>query len=401
VDFRLRSRQRPDMVESSFRESAPGRFYEFFAGGGMVRAGLGEGWQCLLANDLDPAKAAVYRANWGDAGLQVGDIAALTAADLPGEADLMWGSFPCQDLSVAGAGAGLGGRRSGTFHDFWALARGLAAGNRAPRIVAVENVCGALTSHGGRDFEVICQTYADAGYRPGALVINADRFLPQSRPRLFVIGVREDVAIDPATTTPGADGLFHTPALRRAVDRLPDALRHRMVWWHLPEPGISNLGLESVVEAAPTDVRWHSTAETSRLLTLMSPKNLAKVEAAQRSGERRVGALYRRTRRDTAGSAVQRAEVRFDIAGCLRTPGGGSSRQTLLVVEAGQVRSRLMSARETARLMGLPDSYRLPGSYSAACHLTGDGVAVPVVRYLAHWLIEPLLAAPAGLRKAA
>jgi len=401
VDFRLRSRQRPDMVESSFRESAPGRFYEFFAGGGMVRAGLGEGWQCLLANDLDPAKAAVYRANWGDAGLQVGDIAALTAADLPGEADLMWGSFPCQDLSVAGAGAGLGGRRSGTFHDFWALARGLAAGNRAPRIVAVENVCGALTSHGGRDFEVICQTYADAGYRPGALVINADRFLPQSRPRLFVIGVREDVAIDPATTTPGADGLFHTPALRRAVDRLPDALRHRMVWWCLPEPGISNLGLESVVEAAPTDVRWHSTAETSRLLTLMSPKNLAKVEAAQRSGERRVGALYRRTRRDTAGSAVQRAEVRFDIAGCLRTPGGGSSRQTLLVVEAGQVRSRLMSARETARLMGLPDSYRLPGSYSAACHLTGDGVAVPVVRYLAHWLIEPLLAAPAGLRKAA
>ena len=401
MDFRLRSRQRPDMVESSFRESAPGRFYEFFAGGGMVRAGLGEGWQCLLANDLDPAKAAVYRANWGDAGLQVGDIAALTAADLPGEADLMWGSFPCQDLSVAGAGAGLGGRRSGTFHDFWALARGLAAGNRAPRIVAVENVCGALTSHGGRDFEVICQTYADAGYRPGALVINADRFLPQSRPRLFVIGVREDVAIDPATTTPGADGLFHTPALRRAVDRLPDALRHRMVWWCLPEPGISNLGLESVVEAAPTDVRWHSTAETSRLLTLMSPKNLAKVEAAQRSGERRVGALYRRTRRDTAGSAVQRAEVRFDIAGCLRTPGGGSSRQTLLVVEAGQVRSRLMSARETARLMGLPDSYRLPGSYSAACHLTGDGVAVPVVRYLAHWLIEPLLAAPAGLRKAA
>jgi (p)ppGpp synthase/HD superfamily hydrolase len=124
-------------------------------------------------------------------------------------------------------------------------------------------------------------------------------------------------------------------------------------------------------------------------------------EAAQRSGERRVGALYRRTRRDTAGSAVQRAEVRFDIAGCLRTPGGGSSRQTLLVVEAGQVRSRLMSARETARLMGLPDTYQLPGSYSAACHLTGDGVAVPVVRYLAQWLIEPLLAAPAGLRKAA
>jgi DNA (cytosine-5)-methyltransferase 1 len=65
------------------------------------------------------------------------------------------------------------------------------------------------------------------------------------------------------------------------------------------------------------------------------------------------------------------------------------------------VRSRLMSARETARLMGLPDSYRLPGSYSAACHLTGDGVAVPVMRHLAQSLIEPLLAARPGLRRAA
>jgi DNA (cytosine-5)-methyltransferase 1 len=389
------------MAESSVKESAPWGYYEFFAGGGMVRAGLGGTWRCLFANDFDPAKAAAYRANWGDAGLRLGDIAGLTATDLPGTADLMWGSFPCQDLSLAGAGAGLGGKRSGTFHDFWGLARALADEGRAPRLVAVENVCGALTSHGGRDFEVICRTYADAGYRCGALVINADRFLPQSRPRLFVIGVREDAALDPALTMPVAGGPFHTPALRRAVERLPGELQSRMVWWRLPEPGVSNTSLGSVIETAAAGVRWHSAAETKRLLTLMSPKNLAKVEAARRSGERCVGGLYRRTRLDTTGGRVQRAEVRFDIAGCLRTPGGGSSRQTLLLVEGGQVRSRLMSARETARLMGLPDSYRLPLSYSAACHLTGDGVAVPVVRHLAQWLLEPLLATQAGLRRAA
>jgi DNA (cytosine-5)-methyltransferase 1 len=389
------------MAESTVRKPAPGGYYEFFAGGGMVRAGLGEAWRCLFANDFDPAKAASYRANWGDAGLKVGDIAALTAADLPGEAALMWGSFPCQDLSLAGVGAGLGGKRSGTFHDFWGLARALAAEGRAPRVMAVENVCGALTSHGGRDFEVICRTFADAGYRCGALVINADRFLPQSRPRLFVIGVRDDAVLDQALTTGSADGPFHTPALRRAVERLPAELQSRMVWWRLPEPGLSNAGLGSVIEPEPSGIRWHSAAETRTLLTLMSPTNLAKVEAARRTGERCVGGLYRRTRRDAAGGRVQRAEVRFDVAGCLRTPGGGSSRQTLLVVEGGQVRSRLMSARETARLMGLPDSYRLPDSYSAACHLTGDGVAVPVVRHLAQWLIEPLLAAQAGLRRAA
>ncbi len=389
------------MAESSVTESAPADFYEFFAGGGMVRAGLGEAWRCLFANDFDPAKAAAYRANWGDAGLRVGDIAALTAADLPGAADLMWGSFPCQDLSLAGVGAGLGGKRSGTFHDFWSLARSLAAEGRAPRIVAVENVCGALTSHDGRDFQVICQTYADAGYRCGALVINADRFLPQSRPRLFVIGVREEVALDPALTTSVAGGPFHTPALCRAMERLPGELRDRMVWWRLPEPETPAAGLESVIESGPSGEGWHSVAETARLLALMSPRNLAKVEAARRSGARCVGGLYRRTRRDAAGLRVQRAEVRFDIAGCLRTPAGGSSRQTLLVVEGGRVRSRLMSARETARLMGLPDNYRLPASYSAACHLTGDGVAVPVVRHLAHWLLEPLLASRAGLRRAA
>ena len=389
------------MAESSTHGPAAPGFYEFFAGGGMVRAGLGAGWRCLFANDFDPKKADSYRANWGDADLRVADIAALGADDLPGLAELMWGSFPCQDLSLAGAGAGLGGARSGTFHDFWGLARALAADGRAPRIVAVENVCGTLTSRGGRDFETICGTFAEAGYRCGPLVINADRFLPQSRPRLFVVGVREDVALDPGLTAPAPIGPFHPPALRRAMERLPEALRRRLVWWRLPEPEPRPDGLAALIEADPPDAPWHAPAQTMRLLSLMSPTNLAKVEAARRAGERRVGGLYRRTRRDADGGPVQRAEVRFDIAGCLRTPGGGSSRQTLLVVEDGVVRTRLMSARETARLMGLPDSYRLPASYSAACHLTGDGVAAPVVRHLAHWLLEPLLADGPGLRSAA
>ncbi len=46
-------------------------FYEFFAGRGMVRAGLGPGWSCLFANDIDPKKAASYARNWGDAEHQI------------------------------------------------------------------------------------------------------------------------------------------------------------------------------------------------------------------------------------------------------------------------------------------------------------------------------------------
>jgi DNA (cytosine-5)-methyltransferase 1 len=379
------------MAESS-SDAAPG-FYEFFAGGGMVRAGLGEGWRCLFANDFDPAKAAAYCDNWGADAFRPGDIAAVTADDLPGVADLMWGSFPCQDLSLAGIGAGLDGRRSGTFHIFWDLARALAARGRAPAVVAVENVCGTLTSRGGRDFEAVCRAYVEAGYRCGALVINADRFLPQSRPRLFVIGVRADLPIGRELTGGGAEEPFHPAALRRAVERLPAEVRGGMVWWRLPPPGVRPVELADFIEDEDAGAHWRTAEQTARLLALMSPVNLAKIEQARRAGGRSVGALYRRTRSDGAGGKIQRAEVRFDLAGCLRTPGGGSSRQTLLVVEDGRVRSRLMTARETARLMGLPDSYRLPAGYSAACHLTGDGVAVPVVRHLARHLFEPLLAA--------
>ena len=92
------------------------------------------------------------------------------------------------------------------------------------------------------------------------------------------------------------------------------------------------------------------------------------------------------------GRKVQRAEVRFDgLAGCLRTPRGGSSRQVLAVVGAGQVRTRLLTPREAARLMGLPDTYELPKAATSALHVAGDGVAVPVVRWLAQELLAPLL----------
>jgi DNA (cytosine-5)-methyltransferase 1 len=377
-------------------------FYEFFAGGGMVRAGLGAGWTCRFANDFDAMKALSYQANWGTGGeLFVGDVASVEASALPGHADLMWGSFPCQDLSLAGAGKGLSGHRSGAFHAFWRVVQGLAADGRAPAVVAIENVCGALTSNGGRDFAVLMQTFAEGGYRPGALVIDAELFTPQSRPRLFVIGVHDSVALPSDLTLPAPLAPFYSRAVVKAVEALPAAVRDRTVWWSLPLPPRRASVFADLVETAPNDVAWHDPSDTDRLLALMSPLNRAKVDQARRAGRRMVGTIYRRTRTEN-GQKVQRAEVRFDdIAGCLRTPGGGSSRQILLVVEGERIRSRLISPRETARLMGLADSYVLPRSYSAACHLTGDGVAAPVVRHLARHLFEPITeASTSALRQA-
>ena len=366
-------------------------FYEFFAGGGMARLGLGADWTCLFANDVDFRKALSYQAHFGAEALKVADIRQLSADDLPGFADLAWGSFPCQDLSLAGVGAGLTGERSGTFYPFWDLIRGLDAQARAPKVVALENVCGALTAQGGRDFEAICEAFAAAGYRCGALVIDAELFVPQSRPRLFVIGVRGELSIPSALLSPGPLEPFHTRGLRRAVERLPQSLHDDLLWWSLPPPGRRVRTLADEIEQRPTDVAWRSAADTGELLAMMSPLHRAKVDAAKRSGRRMVGGVYRRTRRED-GRRVQRAEVRFDdVSGCLRTPAGGSSRQLLLVVDGQEVRSRLISARETARLMGLPEDYRLPASYNQAYHLTGDGVAVDVVRHLTRHLLEPLV----------
>ena len=388
-------------LDSSTSVAQPG-FYEFFAGGGMARAGLGPGWRCLFANDIDAGKATAYRANFGDDALKLADIHDLTSADLPDVADLMWGSFPCQDLSLAGVGAGLGGERSGTFFAFWRLVEGLAAERRAPRVVALENVCGTLTSHGGRDFQAICAAFASTGYRVGALVIDAELFTPQSRPRLFVVGVQAAVEVDSRLTAREPLPPFHTAALVRAVEGLPPADAALWRWWRLPAPRARRQAFADVVEAEPTGVAWRTDAQTARLLALMSPLHLAKVEAARRSGRRCIGTVYRRTRLDAQGAKVQRAEVRFDeVAGCLRTPAGGSSRQLILAVEGERVRSRLISPRETARLMGLPDSYRLPRSANAAFHLTGDGVVAPVVAHLARGLIEPLLGLAPAERLAA
>ena len=365
-------------------------FYEFFSGGGMARIGLGSDWRCLFSNDVCPKKAAAYRAYFGDEELRVADVAALTPADLPGRATLVWASFPCQDLSLAGNGAGLDGARSGTFLPFWRLTTQLIAERRAPQIIVLENVTGALTARGGADFATLLGAMDRAGYRAGCLVIDAVRFVPQSRPRLFVVGVRSGTPI-PAKLLGAPSDYWHPTMLRAAHARLPQHLRDGWLWWHLPEPHASVPPLTALIDEEPAAVAWHTAAQTERLISLMPPLQRAKLSEAQARGERLVGTVYKRTRTDPDGITRQKAEVRFDqIAGCLRTPTGGSSRQTILLVNGDSVRSRLLSPREAARLMGAPEDYPLPARYNDAYHIFGDGLAVPAVSWLSRHLLTPL-----------
>lgn len=376
-------------------------FLEFFAGGGMARAGLGKSWRCLFANDFDAMKVAAYVRNYGDADVRLEDVAKLTLDDLPSEpSDLAWASFTCQDLSLAGDYKGLGRERdealtrSGTFWPFWKLMRRLAEAGRSPRSIVLENVYGCLTSHAGKDFAAIGSALSSSEYLFGAIVINASRFVPQSRPRVFFIAVDRNEPVPTELVSNGPDPEWHPQSLVDAYAGMSPSARKRWIWWKAPPLPARNTRFVDLIEEEPTGVDWHSPAETDYLLSLMSPVNRAKVASAKLSAKRTVGSVYRRTRPDTNGAKRQRAEVRFDdLAGCLRTPAGGSSRQAILVINGERVRSRLLSPREAARLMGLEDSYRLPERYNDAYHVCGDGVCVPVVRHIAKTLLEPILAA--------
>ena len=375
-------------------------YYEFFAGGGMARAGLGLGWNCLFANDIDEKKCASYVQNWGGKDLHQADVKSLKSSDLPGRADLAWASFPCQDLSLAGSKTGLNGKHSGTFWPFWELMLALGREGRAPTLVVLENVCGALTSHDGRDFAEIGSALGQAGYRFGAVVVDAIDFVPQSRPRLFVIAVHRGIPVPRDLIQAEPAEPWHTGMLVRAYEKLPPAARSEWLWWHLPQADTRQAILSDLVQDRPEGVRWHTVKETRRLLDLMSLRNRKKVASAKKAGCEMIGTVYRRTRLDENGKKVQRAEVLFDkIAGCLRTARGGSSRQTLLFVYRDQVRSRLLSPREMARLMGLPDDYQLPENYNDVYHLAGDGVVVPVVRHLAKHILEPVLGNSVALKR--
>lgn len=362
----------------------------------MARAGLGSEWECKYANDLDVHKAASYIANWGSDHFDSRDIREVQASDLPSKVDLAWASFPCQDLSLAGNGLGLGdaksesSTRSGALWPFLELLEKLMEENRSPSLVVLENVLGLLSLNGGRNFALICSCLSALGYKFGAITIDAKDFLPQSRPRVFIVAIRSflDIPTDLVSLIPISD--WHPRVVVNAFDALAEEDRCSWIWWSLGvRPKLHENAIKDVIKL--NGVEWDSEVSTQRLLGMMSDHNLAKLHEAKQRKSLMIGSLYLRMRRDISGNR-QCAEISFNNAlGCLRTPKGGASRPRIIVVEDELVRTRLLSTREAAELMGLNPDYILPKQYSHAFKLIGDGVAVPVVRFLAERLLERLV----------
>lgn len=367
-----RSRGKPPKMNS--KRMLP-EFLEFFAGSGLVSQGLKGIFQPIWANDICQKKANVYLANHGAQHFHLGSIADVKGRALP-NASLAWASFPCQDLSLAGLTEGIHAPRSGLVWQWLRIIDEMAA---PPPLLVAENVAGLVSAAGGSHYRTLHQALTERGYLVGAMLIDAAHWVPQSRQRVFVVAIKSDVKIPKGLTSPGPTWL-HPEAVCKAATGVDE-----WVWWNMPAPPTRRQTLPDIVE---WDAEFADSETEARNIRLISPRHAALLDALPKQ-KPFAAPGYKRTR-----NGKQVLELRFDdLAGCLRTPGGGSSRQVLVIRENGKLRSRLLTVREAARLMGAPENYKIPGSYNDGYKAMGDAVAVPVARWLARKLLYPLVLA--------
>lgn len=346
-------------------------FQEFFAGSGLVSYGLRDCFVPVWANDISDRKARVYKSNFGDGVFHLGDIREINGADVP-DARLSWASFPCQDLSLAGSIGGIHAERSGLV---WEWMRVLGEMRSRPKVLAIENVVGLISTNNGEDYRTLHSALLEMGYRAGSVVLNADLFVPQSRPRVFVIAVEDSVDVPESLISDGPNWMS-SPANARLGMSLDG-----WIWWNADRPVARVSEVDDIVEkGVPFD--------RNDVVSLIPKSHLDKF----RNSGREYATGYRRTR-----AGRQCLEVRCDgIAGCLRTPAGGSSKQYLLHLDGEEIEARLLTAREVARLMGAPEDFVLPENYNDGYYAMGDAVAAPVAEWLGKNILKPLVEAAYG-----
>ncbi|QIZ51851.1 DNA cytosine methyltransferase [Dickeya zeae] len=351
---------------------------EFFAGIGLARAGMElAGIRTVWANDYDLNKKLMYEGHWKSHELLLADIHTLKSDDLP-SADVAWASSPCTDLSLAGKRVGLrGGRESSAFFGFTDLVAGM--NERKPEVIVLENVTGLASSHNREDLRAAAKEFNALGYTVDAITLDARRFVPQSRPRLFLIGAKSPIdggEQDSCLRPDWLSWLHKDPEVRSFIMPLPKA------------PDLLSQGLTLEIETIPEkDTRWWSAEKVAQFRESMAPVQRERLDHFVTLPDITARTAYRRTRN---GIPVweMRAE---DISGCLRTARGGSSKQAVAIMGQGSLKIRWMTGLEYARLMGA-GWYTLENMRDSQIQYGfGDAVAVPVVGWVAKHMIIPHL----------
>ena len=183
-------------------------FGEIFSGIGGFRLGLEPlGGSCLFASEIDPDAEKTYAANFGTDEL-IGDITGHYAADLP-PCDILTAGFPCQSFSVRGDQKGLDDPRGQLYLE---LVRVLSS--MRPKAFIFENVANLVVIDGGKrgnycnppvpdrmgsTFAKILSDFTSIGYTIDWKIVNSRHWLPQNRERVYIIGFRNDLGVDPAS----------------------------------------------------------------------------------------------------------------------------------------------------------------------------------------------------------
>ena len=328
-------------------------FVDLFAGIGGMRKGFEHaGGECVFTCEWDKFCQQTYRANFGEDDI-AGDIRDVPATSIPAH-DILLAGFPCQPFSIAGVSKknaldqphGFACETQGTL--FFEVARILE--HHRPRVFLLENVRNLVSHDRGRTFRKICDVLRDdLGYAISYRIINARAWVPQSRARIFILGLRDDTALD----------LEDLPA--PAVDDGPllNTVLH-------PEDG-----------SEPSEPHYTvgTSADVSERYTLSDHLWTYLQDYAAKHRERGNGFGFGLV----DGSATARTlSARYYKDG-----------SEILVCQDDD-NPRRLTPRECARLMGFDtpggEPFVIPVSDTQAYRQFGNAVVVPVVEYIADYV---------------
>jgi DNA (cytosine-5)-methyltransferase 1 len=359
------------------------RFAELFSGIGFVRLGLEKTgkFQCVFANDICKEKKECYDLNFYDPKCAEGDVKALPVSCYT-EVDLLTASFPCTDVSGAGArGVGIAGSRSGVIMD---VLRKIGESPEKPRVLFFENVPYLLISNGGADIIEFLHSVVKAGYPyVDVRILCASAFTPQCRKRIFITACRQysgetfQISDPPTETQPAAIRRLQ----REASAKISGLILMKLAFPALPKASVT---LPDIVTHNVPEAAWFGEKRTTALMKQFSARNL------QRMAQHRYSCVA--FVQSTAKTGVTAYPKWDGTSPCIRRALGGGNVAKLLFLESGKMRE--MQPIEYIRLQGGPDDYKFPPSWKRAkiASALGDAVCVPVIAFMAEHVLAKLLA---------
>lgn len=175
------------------------------------------GFKIIWANEISSAACKTYRKNLGDYIVE-GDISE-EIENLPKEADVIIGGFPCQDISINGKMLGINGKRSSLYTYIVEAVKKVH-----PKAFVAENVGGLLLKKNSESFEKIMDDFGSLGYNVSCHLYHAEDYgVPQTRERVFIVGTQKGLPefVPPAPTTKGSSVTIKT-ALEDLEDKAED-----------------------------------------------------------------------------------------------------------------------------------------------------------------------------------